>query len=159
MQETVDVFKRSIIPSSFRVLTLPTLKESSENQRRDYADYLQRTLNAWAHLHSWKLSVHGQLDRRGGLCLLTLTRDGLEAAYKESEADARFEKVLERLAKAAQKQQNTISFLRGFYLIDINGGAIHILKPLAYRHWTKTAALNDADEFWGALLQVGGRRK
>jgi hypothetical protein len=159
MQETVDVFKRSIIPSSLRVLTLPTLKESSENQRRDYADYLQRTLNAWAHLHSWKLSVRGQLDRRGGLCLLTLTRDGLEAAYKESEADVRFEKLLERLAKAAEKQHNTISFLRGFYLIDINGGAIHILKPLAYRHWTKTAALNDADEFWGALLQAGDRRK
>ena len=41
---------------------------------------------------------------------------------------------------------------------------VHILKPINRRHWTRTAALNDADDIltrmmeadgWGALKFVG----
>lgn len=155
IRETVDVFKRSIIPSPGRVLTLPTLKETNDIERRDYAEYLCRDLNRRAHRQPWKLSASAKIDARGGLCLLTLDRDGSEKPYVETSVDVRYEKVLERLAEAARKQQTSISFLRGFYLVD--NSAIHVLKPLAFRHWTKTAALNDGDQFWGTLLRMGGK--
>ena len=156
IQDTVGVFKHSIIPSASRLPTLPTLKEASDTERRDYAEFLSRTLNNWAHRQPWKVSAEGRLDKKGGLCLLTLTRDEGRNPYQESEADGRFEKALERLAKAARKQHGRLTYLRGFYLVD--GDSIHILKPLAYRHWTRTAALNDADVVWGALLRAGERR-
>jgi hypothetical protein len=34
-----------------------------------------------------------------------------------------------------------------------DGRHIHILKPLALRFWTRTAALNDADEIAAAILE------
>jgi len=155
IQDTVGVLKRSIIPSASRLPTLPTLKETADVERPDYAEFLRRTINDWAHRQPWKLSAEGRIDQKGGLCLLTLTRGQGRNAYQESKADARFEKALDRLAKAAGKEQGRVTYLRGFYLID--GDAIHILKPLAYRHWTKTAALNDADAIWGALLRAAER--
>jgi hypothetical protein len=156
IQDTVGVFRRSIIPSASRLPTLPTLKETSDAERRDYAEFLRRTLNGWAHRQPWKLSAEGWIDQKSGLCLFTLTRDEGRNACQETKADVHFGKALERLAKAARKEQGRVTYLRGFYLID--GDSIHILKPLAYRHWTKTAALNDADAIWGALLHAAERR-
>jgi hypothetical protein len=41
-------------------------------------------------------------------------------------------------------------YYRNLKIFD--GNQIHIIKPLALRSWTKTAALNDADEIAGAIL-------
>jgi hypothetical protein len=35
------------------------------------------------------------------------------------------------------------------------GDKLYLLKPLIRRHWTKTAAINDADEIAAAILASG----
>ncbi|MDB6028022.1 MAG: type restriction-modification system methyltransferase subunit [Verrucomicrobiales bacterium] len=151
IDDTIRIFKPSIMPFPSRLIDLPTLVETSEVERKIYAEHLRVTLNRWANRQGWKLSATGHLAAREGLCLVTLTRDDGQTKYSEK-SSGDFDKLLRRLADAAQVNQSGITYLRGFYLIE--GNKIHILKPLAQRHWTKTAALNDADELWGQLLAL-----
>ena len=44
--------------------------------------------------------------------------------------------------------------LRGFAYYEAD--RVHLLKPLARRHWTRTAALNDADEILTRMMEEGG---
>ena len=43
-------------------------------------------------------------------------------------------------------------YLRGLKIFEKN--QLHIIKPLDMRHWTKTAALNEADELATAILST-----
>ena len=56
--------------------------------------------------------------------------------------------------KLNQTQKGHFSYLRELKVF--NGNELHIVKPLNLRHWTRTAALSDADEIAGAILS-GGR--
>lgn len=155
--DTLGVFKPSIMPFPSKLLSLPTLVETLLPERTAYADYLCATLNRWAHRRPWRLSATGHLAEREGLCLLTLTRGDDRTNYDEQNAGRDFDKELRRIADAAQVRHRGVTYLRGFYLIEAN--SIHILKPLARRHWTRTAALNNADELWGRLLALADQRK
>jgi len=155
IEDTLEVFKQSMMPSKVRLETVPTLRQSSLGDRSAYVQYLCSTLNKWAYRQPWRLSAKGFVDSDGGLHLLTLSRNG-RPAYQEMPADTQFSNTLQQIHNAASKNEGTVTYLRGFYLIDTE--SIHILKPLQYRHWTKTAALNDADELWSALLQMGESR-
>ena len=44
-----------------------------------------------------------------------------------------------------------LAYARGFTLFEPNRALV--LKPLARRHWTRTAALNDADAMFAAMFE------
>ncbi len=156
IEDTVEIYRKSITPSPARLNRIPTLTESKEPQRQEYAHYLRDALNGWAKRSAWRVSPKGQLAERAGLCLLTLTKVQRAEDYVEEKAAQEFEKVMKRLSRASAEQQGGITYLRGFALIEKE--CIHILKPLALRHWTKSAALNDADDLLGDLLFGGENR-
>jgi hypothetical protein len=81
--------------------------------------------------------------------LLTLTKTTqrvlLLSCPEEHAISATLRKLLARIAKASvQHGPGGLSYLRGYAHFEED--RVHILKPLTRRHWTKTAALNDADE-------------
>jgi len=152
VHDTVEIIKPSATPASLDA-DIPTLRRTDlpgNDFHRNYATQLCRTINRWAQRQSWKLEATARIAGRIGLGLLTLHRTSQPSAYEEKQADAEFEKILDRIQKASIRQHGQLSFLRGFALVEAEN--IHILKPLIARHWTQSAALNDADSIVKQML-------
>jgi hypothetical protein len=58
--------------------------------------------------------------------------------------------TLNRLQKIAGGKEGTLHLARGVKVFHKN--MLYITKPLGLRFWTRTAALNDADDIAGSLL-------
>lgn len=58
--------------------------------------------------------------------------------------------ALDRLRKVTSQKLNAFELIRGAKAFDRD--RLYIVKPIASRFWTETAALNDADEIAGTLL-------
>ena len=149
LDDTLAVSRKSATPHSLNS-EIGTLRSSRFEERKIYSDYFCRTVNGWAYRSKEKLQARGCVCLNSGLCLISLSRSSQPKSYSETEVNAEFEAVLKRIADEAQAKYPGIIYLRGFSLIEDT--AIHILKPLAYRHWTRTMALNDADEIMGELM-------
>lgn len=75
-----------------------------------------------------------------------------EAAKSKGKAEASvdFSAALSRMEEAVIRDDTPFQYLRGFKYLEKDD--ILILKPDILRHWTRTAALNDADEIIGHLV-------
>lgn len=155
VQDTVKIFEPSSTPSSLDT-PIPTLQRTETNDHRAYADLLCETLNRWLGRQSWKLTATAFIARTTGLGLLILSRTKQASEFVEQSAGAEFEDVLSRIQKAVDLQQKGITYSRGFVLFEPE--RLHVLKPLTLRHWTMTAALNDADALMSFMATRGGRR-
>jgi hypothetical protein len=63
-------------------------------------------------------------------------------------------KLIERVATASvDEKTGGLRYLRGFALFEER--EVHILKPISRCHWTRTAALNDADELADFIANMG----
>jgi hypothetical protein len=125
------------------------LAESSTTDRESYAELLCQTINRWARRSQYSLTPSIRLAKREGLALLTLTKTTEHALLlscpEEQDISPTFRTLLVRIAKASvETRPGGLTYLRGYAHFEEN--RVHILKPLTRRHWTKTAALNDADE-------------
>ena len=58
--------------------------------------------------------------------------------------------VISRILNLLPRHEGSIAYYRNLKIFD--GDNLYILKPLAYRFWSKTTALNDADEIAAAIL-------
>lgn len=63
--------------------------------------------------------------------------------------------ALDRLQRGAAKRFGTLELVRGLKVFD--GNLLYITKPLGQRFWTRTAALNDADEIASDILMRPAR--
>ena len=106
----------------------------------------------------YSLTPSIRVAKREGVALLTLNRTTERALLfdcpEEYDLSVKFLKVLARIAKASVVEgPGGLTYLRGYAHIEED--CVHILKPLARRHWTRTAALNDADELASYLAGIG----
>lgn len=58
--------------------------------------------------------------------------------------------ALDVVREAATQKNNTLDLVRG--VMAFSGNRLYLVKPIGQRHWTQTAAINDADEIAGTLL-------
>ena len=157
VEDTANIFEPSKTPTSYHK-PIPTLAESSPADRAAYAELLCQTINRWAWRSQYSLIPSIRLAKREGLALLTLNRSTERALLfvcpEQYDLTAKLRKALKRIAQASVvKGPGGLTYLRGY--AHIEDDCVHILKPLARRHWTKTAALNDADELATYLAGVG----
>jgi hypothetical protein len=68
----------------------------------------------------------------------------------EQDSTQELDDVLQRIIRLLPNQQGSMSFLRNLKVFDQD--KLYIFKPLTRRFWTKTSALNDADEIAAAIL-------
>ena len=157
VEDTVNIFEPSATPGSLNSKQLYTLKPSGLDDRRVYADLLCGTISRWAQQSPYQLSGATVLAEQEGVALLTLTkvpRGKPAAEYHELEPTPELRRLVERVASASVREGlGGLRFLRGFALFDER--QVHILKPLALHHWTRTAALNDADELALYIANMG----
>lgn len=148
VEDTANIFRPSSTPPTYNKL-IPTLTESSATDRQDYAELLCQTINRWARRSRYSLAPSIRVAKREGVALLTLTKTTERTLFlscpEEHELSPNLRKLLARVAKASVRQEpGGLTYLRGY--AHFEDDCVHILKPLTRRHWTKTAALNDADE-------------
>ena len=122
-----------------------------------YASVLCGTINRWARRSPYILVPSTVVAAKEGLALLTLVKmpkDGEIEDYQERQPTVKLRELIERVAKASiEDKLGGLRFLRGFALFEDQ--RVHMLKPLSRRHWTRTAALNDADEMAGFIGNMG----
>lgn len=153
IDDTINVFRPSSTPASTESDSLLTVHKSTFKQRKHYADTLVRTFNGWSHSKK-QLSAQGTIAEKIGLGIITMAV-GATKPYGEEEAEERVSKILDELCDlSTQEIGKSAHYLRGFALYEPD--RVHIVKPLNLRHWTRTAALNNADEIVTRMMAEGG---
>lgn len=152
--DTVEIFRPSSTPASPDSDKLITAKPSKPAHREAYAETLVRTFGAWTRGKK-TLWAQGHLAAKSGLALLTLGTGGKPREYSEKEATTRVEEIVAAIRESSAQEGGAVfRKLRGFAYYEAD--RVHLLKPLARRHWTRTAALNDADEILARMMEEGG---
>lgn len=153
IEDTVEVFEPSSTPHSpsshVRTLDAPTYDE-----RKQYVDLLCSVLNTWGKRTRAAASGAVTLSEKAGLGIVTLRLGDQYGQYEEDPSPAKLNKTLSRLARLLPERRGGLTYLRGLKIFDRQW--LHMVKPLTLRDWTRTAALNDADEIAAAIL--GGER-
>jgi hypothetical protein len=115
-----------------------------------------KTFCGWSRAKH-NLWAEGSVANKIGLALVTFGFGDKAQKYKESPAEDRVAQVLDDIRKTTARDAGAMFHrLRGFALYESD--RVHILKPLNRRHWTRTAALNDADEILTRMMEEGGWR-
>lgn len=150
IEDTSNVIIQSILPTRAST-TLPTLKEASPDYRKQYVNMLCHALNDWAREGPYRLHGHIHASSRSGVATVILrrTRNGSSPASDDTD-DSALIAVLDDLQQTFAKELGSIELLRGVKVFDKD--SLYLFKSLAQRFWTRTAALNDADDIAATVL-------
>lgn len=149
VRDTVDLFIPSSTPTSIDG-EIPTLDDSKLDERSAYAQQLCQTINNWGRGKGLVLSARGHTSSRLGLVLLQLSKGRTVTPYTEAEATEEVTKAIAAIEAQLSVEHRKLAYSRGFTLFEPNRA--FVLKPLARRQWTRTAALNDADAILARFL-------
>ena len=152
VEDTANIFEPSSTPSSV-TSDIPTLRHTVLEDRKDYVTMLCEVLNSWAKRGRIKVSGEANISMSLGIGIVTLRKTDRHSPYREFSSTDELKSALKRLRKALPHDIGRFSYLRGVKVFEKN--QLHIVKPLTLRHWTRTAALNDADELATAILSAG----
>lgn len=150
IEDTVKVTIPSIQPTLKR-MPVPTVVPSTAAQREAYCNRVCTMLNGWGKGGEHK--VHGAVyasDAMGvGMAVLEKVR---RSDTKPSVSNNGHELLtaLDHLRKVYPQRLATLDVVRGLLVFDKN--RLYVVKPISQRHWTQTAAMNDADEIAGTIL-------
>jgi hypothetical protein len=150
IEDTVKLFIPSSTPGRLDG-KIPTLDDSCGKDRAEYARQLCQTINMWGRGKGQLLSARGCIAEDLGLSLLVLTKGRTKTDYTESAAPDEVAKAMVGIEKSIAEEHRKIAYARGFTLFE--NDRAYVLKPLALRHWTRSAALNDADAMFAARLE------
>lgn len=150
IEDTETVVIESILPKRASV-SLPTLKEATADYRKHYLDTLCHTLNDWAREGPYRVHGRTHASSSSGVATVILdrTRNG-PLPFSAENDDAALLSVLDTLQRNFAKELGSIELLRGVKVFDQE--SLYLFKPLAQRFWTRTAALNDADDIATTVL-------
>lgn len=129
---------------------IPSLRVPNPEQRQTYAHLLCDTLNRWLPVDGLSLASNVHLSSQLGLAVVTLWPNSTSTVI-ESESQAEVQDLLASIYKRLEDRRRTLVIHRG--LIYFDGESVHLLKPLALRYWSQSAALNDANTIFSALAR------
>jgi len=149
IEDTVKIFKRSMMPASIsgkvKTIGLPT-----PDERRDYVELLCNILNSWAKRSKFRVSGKVEYSNVLGESIVTLWKSNKAEPFKQVQTSDELQAALKNVQQALPQRNDKFVYYRNLKVFD--GDKLYILKPLVRRHWTKTAAINDADEIAAAIL-------
>jgi hypothetical protein len=150
IDDTLAVTIPSIQPTPQR-MPVPTVDTPSSDQQEAYLRQVCDTLSAWAKPtgHAVRGSLRVSMKLGVGIAVLEKS-PGAGSDAPPPTLDETLVAALGRLRSALTPEQNTVAPVRGLMLF--RGNLLYLIKPSAYRYWTQSAALNDADEIAGTIL-------
>jgi hypothetical protein len=133
-------------------LTIPTLKASSSKERQDYMDLLCQLLNTWSYRSHYQVIGNIVVSLPSGMGVVILQKHERKSvnSSQEEQSSRKLDEILARIAQLLPQHQGSMAFYRNLKIFD--GDKLYIIKPLTFRFWSKTFALNDADEIAAAIL-------
>ncbi|MDX2181396.1 MAG: N-6 DNA methylase [Bryobacteraceae bacterium] len=155
IDDTIDVVIPSVRPTRKR-LDVPTMVPSSATQRDEYIRRLCSTINEWCKASPFSVTGHSTASEQLGIgvAFLQKSKDGTPVPPLKDGDELL--KALDRIRQLTSQKLNTFELIRGAKVFD--GDRLYVIKPIAQRFWTQTAALNDADEVAGTILMQRPQR-
>ena len=164
VEDLVNVFQPSSTPHTTTKTDLPTLCPVNQSQNipgyekgiKTYADILSATLNQWGEEQGskWRVSAKGGVDEDASLALVTVKLGPKKQPFENITVNgAVWKDLYNRFTSqqvALRHERQIFGFLKESF---------YILRPVSLMHWTRTAALNDADEIFAQIHTMSrGRR-
>jgi len=158
INDTINCWMKSSMPNR-GTKTIPILEGSTADERNNYLILLCDVLNSFTDRSPYK--IRGNLlvssPMGAGLVILERTNNSHQSITDyEQESTSRLDAAIQRIFHFLPNDQGSIRYLRNLKVFDQD--KLYIFKPLTRRFWTKTFALNDADEISAALLTAGYRK-
>jgi SAM-dependent methyltransferase len=153
IEDTLAISQPSIHRSNVDA-NIPSLAFPENPDRKRYAHTLCEVLNRRARKGNIKVRAEAMVSKTLNLIFFTTIFGDERAHYTETGGDEEVWKALDRVAKAAQRENRSFSYLRGFSYFEAD--RLHMLKPATMRNWCRTAALNDADAIFEHLVRKNG---
>jgi len=150
IRDTVQIVLESIQPAR-GTKVIKTLAPAPQQMRRAYCDRVCGILT--------KLLKDNTYIVRGDEIASELTGVGVAAFERVERAkssepftglDRELLNTLDTVRKLIPKTHSTLDIVRGVMVFD--GPRLYLVKPISQRFWTRTAAMNDADEIASTIL-------
>ena len=150
IKDTLQLAEKSYHPRINDKRDIPTLKNPSGEKQRTYVQLLCEMLNSFGKESKFK--VKGKVIRGYPYSIVHLSLTKRVATIVPiSEASNELQAALTRIRPLLRYRQGRFAFCQNLKIFD--GDTLYILKPMQMRFWSRTAALNDADEIAGSILQ------
>jgi hypothetical protein len=149
-------------PNSRRRQVPPSLTPVSAEQRVQYITLLCSTLNEWASGGMYRMiPVEHLVAEAAGVAVLAFRRVSGELPQAsippEQMAAGTLPRLLAQLQKKAGQQVGAFYLRRELGIVQDD--TLYLIKPLTQRYWSRTAALNDADQIFSSIVQASRRAK
>lgn len=149
IEDTHDYAVKSYHPKR-DTKNIPTLHEAKEKDKEIYAQTLCEMLNNFGKGSSFK--VNGEIIQGNPYSVVQVSLvDKIRKSIPVEKSKDKLAKIFNRMEPLLEEKQGRFVFCKNLKVFD--GNDLYILKPMQMRFWTRTAALNDADEIAGALLK------
>jgi hypothetical protein len=129
---------------------VPTLRATTPGDWDTYAGVVCRTLNDWTKGGAYEIRSTIHTSAIGGMGVVVFAKAKRGNHHAREAPNGEFLSAIIRVQRAFKKDLGSVEVLRGVKVFD--GDKLYVLKPLNQRFWTRSAALNDADEIAGAVL-------
>jgi len=149
IEDTVRLTIPSFQPGA-QTKDVPAIQPSTKNDLEQYKNRLCDTLNAWAWRSTSQVNGTTISSQKIGIGVIILEKTERGNSEITHDGGTDLLSVLKYLQDAASVRVSTFELLRGVKIFDDN--RLYIVKPLGRRHWSETAALNDADEIASSIL-------
>lgn len=151
IEDTVKIWIPSATPR--RSSAIPAIDPASATNREEYLKLLLEVLNTWSRSSGKKLSGNVIGSPTTALALVRLKREATtDQTEPETTSSAELERALKRVKALLPNSSGSIRQLRNLKVFV--GDELYLVKPLIRRYWTRTAALNDADDIAAAILSA-----
>ncbi|MCD6391914.1 MAG: hypothetical protein J7M40_00235 [Planctomycetes bacterium] len=148
IEDTLRLAKESFHPRQ-STPNVPTLKQPRDPECKIYAQTLCEMLNNFGRGSQFK--VKGDIIQGQPYSIIHVAMtDRTCRTVPVSTADKKLAQIFNRMKTLLQHKQGRFVFCQNLKVFD--GDDLFVLKPMQMRFWSRTAALNDADEIASAIL-------
>jgi hypothetical protein len=130
---------------------IPTLREPNKRDCETYTQTLCDMLNHFGKGSQFQVGGEVFKGTPYSVVHVSLT-DRTSKSVPVSEVKEKLGLVIKRMESLLQEKNGKFVFCQNLKVFD--GDSLYILKPMQMRFWSRTTALNDADEIAGYILQT-----
>jgi type I restriction-modification system DNA methylase subunit len=148
IDDTLRLAVKSFHPRQDHV-DIPTLRQAKEEECRTYTQTLCEMLNHFGKGSQFK--VRGKVFKGMPYSVVHVSLiDRVSTSVPVSNAKEELVSIIKKMGSLLQNKKGGFVFCQNLKVFD--RGSLYILKPMQMRFWSRTSALNDADEIAGAII-------
>ncbi len=150
IDDTLDIAVKSFHPRQDQE-NIPTLREPKKNECETYAKTLCEMLNHFGKGSQFK--VRGEIFKGVPYSVVQVSlADRVTKSVPISDTKDKLTDVLKRIESLLKEKKGPFAFCQNLKVFDRD--SLYVLKPMQMRFWSRTTALNDADEIASYILQT-----